>query len=223
MEDIANWTGGRAFFNTNDIMNSIRRAVDDSRLTYVLGYYPDHKEWNGRFRKIKVKVDRPGLQVRTREGYFAVPEMPGKTKDIEAAMAEIADSPLDATAIGFAVRITPVQADATKQITVTLRFDPHPIQFTASNGRENADIQYAIFELDENGRVLVGTDKSAKISVPEAQYQMALREGMGFDNALPLLANANELCVVLRDNITGAAGSVHIPLAKYQSGATAKP
>jgi VWFA-related protein len=215
MEDMANWTGGRAFYNTNDIMGSIRRAVGDSRLTYVLGYYPDHNEWNGEFRKIKVKVNRPGLQARTREGYFAVPEMPEKTKNVEEAMARIANSPLDATAIGFAVRITPLPVDTAKQITVTLHFDPRPIQFTPNDGRENADIQYAIFELDENGKVLTGTDKSANISVPEAQYQTALKEGMGFDNTLPLLSNANELCVILRDNLTGSAGSVHIPLQKY--------
>lgn len=234
MEDLASWTGGRPFYNTNDIMGSIRRAADDSRFTYVLGYYPDHKEWKGEFRKIKVKVDRSGLQVRTREGYFAVPESSGKPKEIQAAIAEIADSPLDATAIGFAVRITPLTAEpltratpfvpeSSKRIQVTLHFDPHPIQFASRSGRENADIQYAILELDENGKVLTGIDKSAKISVPEAQYQTALKEGMGFDNSLPLLPNANELCVILRDNITGAAGSVHIPLAKYQGRPAAKP
>jgi VWFA-related protein len=215
MQDVANWTGGRAFYNTNDIMGSIRKAVNDSSLSYVLGYYPDHGEWKGEFRKIKVKVDRPGLQVRTREGYFAIPELNEKPKTVEDELALIAASPLDATGIGFAVRITPINTDAAKQIQVTMHFDPHPIRFKPSKDNEDANIQYAVFELDSSGRILTGTDKEAKISVPQPDYERAMKEGMGFDLKLPLFTNAAELCVILRDNSTGRAGSVRIPLQKY--------
>ena len=76
MNEIADRTGGRAFYNTNDIAGSVREAIDDSRVTYVLGYYPDHGEWNGKFREIKIKVNRPGVEVRYRRGYFAVTDAP---------------------------------------------------------------------------------------------------------------------------------------------------
>ncbi len=42
MDTVADLTGGKASYHTNDIEGSIRRAIDDSRVTYMLGYYPDH-------------------------------------------------------------------------------------------------------------------------------------------------------------------------------------
>ncbi len=72
MNLLAERTGGRAFFNTNDIQGAIRRAIDDSRVTYVLGFNPDHGNWNGKFREIKIKVKRPDTNIRYRRGYFAL-------------------------------------------------------------------------------------------------------------------------------------------------------
>ena len=53
---IADHTGGPAFYNTNDLGSAIRRAAEDSTLTYVLGYRPSNTSWDGRFRAIKVSV-----------------------------------------------------------------------------------------------------------------------------------------------------------------------
>ncbi len=93
-------TGGRAFFNTNDIASAVRGALDDGRLTYVLGYYPSHGKWNGAFRTITVKVNRPGVEVRHRLGYAALPLPAGKTaaQTRTDALLEQARSPLEATA-----------------------------------------------------------------------------------------------------------------------------
>jgi len=217
MEDMANWTGGLAFSNTNDIMGSIRRAVNDADVSYVLGYYPAHNDWKGEFRRIKVKVDQPGLKVRAREGYFAMPDLEFKPKDITAILALMAASPLDATGIGFAARVTPIPTDAAKAIAVTVHFDPQAIQFTSAGDSQTADIQYAIFELDKTGKIVGGENKPLKIEVSQAAYQSGLKEGMAFSATEPIVSGAVELCILLRDNDTGAAGSLHIPLDKYIS------
>jgi VWFA-related protein len=66
MKTLAARTGGRAFYSTNDLRRAIREAIDESRLTYELGYYPTTEKWDGRFHRIKVNVKRKGLRVRTR-------------------------------------------------------------------------------------------------------------------------------------------------------------
>jgi VWFA-related protein len=55
MRGLANLTGGRAFYNTNDVEGSVRTALDDRRSSYTLGYYPDHGRWDGQFHEIKLK------------------------------------------------------------------------------------------------------------------------------------------------------------------------
>jgi len=222
MEDMAHWTGGIAFSDTNDIMGSIRRAVNDARVSYVLGYYPDHNDWKGEFRKIRVKVDEPGLNVRAREGYFAMSDLHYTPKDITSRLAAMALSPLNATGISFAARVASGSPGAAKKLLLTVRFDPHGIQFHATSGSEVANIHYAVFELDAQGEILGGDDTPLQIDVSPAAYQAALTEGMGFTAVVPVVPGAPELCVVLRDDHTGAAGSLHIPLEKYTSSVNPK-
>jgi hypothetical protein len=47
--------------------------VDDSRFTYRLGYYSAKEDWDGKFRQIKVKVRRKGVDVRHRAGLLRHP------------------------------------------------------------------------------------------------------------------------------------------------------
>ncbi len=72
MKELASRTGGRAAYNTNDLSRAIRQAIDDSSVTYTIGYYSTDERQDGKFREIHVKVDRPHVDVRYRKGYFAL-------------------------------------------------------------------------------------------------------------------------------------------------------
>jgi VWFA-related protein len=71
MDLIALETGVRAFYNANALGLSIQWAVDDSRVTYVLGFYPEESSWDGKYHKLEVRVNRPAVEVRSRRSYFA--------------------------------------------------------------------------------------------------------------------------------------------------------
>jgi len=64
-------TDGLAVVNSNDIERGIRRIVDDLTSYYLLGYYTSNTKLDGKFRSIKVRVKRPGVEVRARRGYLA--------------------------------------------------------------------------------------------------------------------------------------------------------
>ena len=66
MQVLADRTGRRAFYNTNDIMNSIRSAVQDSAIHYMIGFYARENEWNTSFQNIEVNVKRTEVSVRHR-------------------------------------------------------------------------------------------------------------------------------------------------------------
>ena len=51
-------TGGKAYINQNEIKDGIALAVADENASYSIGYYPENKKWDGKFRNIKVKLDR---------------------------------------------------------------------------------------------------------------------------------------------------------------------
>jgi VWFA-related protein len=58
---LADGTGGKAFYGTNDVAGAIGSAFDDGRYTYTLGFYPNHGTWDGRFRGLKVSLNVPGF------------------------------------------------------------------------------------------------------------------------------------------------------------------
>jgi VWFA-related protein len=71
MNSLAVDTGGFVVRNTNVFDRAVARIADDSSRYYVLGYHPQ-KAPDGKFRKISVKVNHPGVTVRARKGYVAV-------------------------------------------------------------------------------------------------------------------------------------------------------
>ena len=74
---LAEETGGFLIANTNDLRAGFERIETDMRNYYLLTYVPSNDEFDGTFREIQVKVKRPGLNVHSRRGYFAVRETSG--------------------------------------------------------------------------------------------------------------------------------------------------
>src|SRR5438067_11397147 len=66
MREMARETGGRAYVNQNEIKLGVQRAFEDVAATYTLGYYPENKKFDGKYRSIKVKVKKDGLELQNR-------------------------------------------------------------------------------------------------------------------------------------------------------------
>lgn len=71
LRTMAENTDGFAIVSTNDLAGGVRRINDDLSAFYLLGYYSTNPAANGRFRKIEVKVNQPGVHVSARRGYLA--------------------------------------------------------------------------------------------------------------------------------------------------------
>lgn len=85
MNQMARDTGGEAFVNTNGLKGAIEKAIAAGSDYYTIAYTPTNHDWNGNYRKIEVKVDRPKLALSYRRGYFADdPRAPLKHKEQEA-------------------------------------------------------------------------------------------------------------------------------------------
>jgi len=78
MRELAESTGGFSVTNTNEIALPMQRMMEDIRTHYELTYAPTSTKYDGHFRKIEVKVNRPKVTVQTRRGYYAVPDVNGE-------------------------------------------------------------------------------------------------------------------------------------------------
>ncbi len=69
---LSDQTGGFLIHDTNDLVSGLRRIDDDMNGYYFLTYVPKNKDYDGRFRRISVKVSRSNVDVQSRQGYYAV-------------------------------------------------------------------------------------------------------------------------------------------------------
>jgi VWFA-related protein len=76
LKDMASETGGRVFDARNDkeLNEAFRQISDELRSQYSLGYTPTNGARDGGYRKLDVKVNRSGLRVQARKGYYATPK-----------------------------------------------------------------------------------------------------------------------------------------------------
>jgi VWFA-related protein len=219
MDMLAERTGGKAFYNSNDIFGAVRRALDDSRVTYTLGYYPDGVAWDGKFHNIKVEVKRPGMEVRARKGYFAIPEKSVKPQNVNALMADVSRSQLDATAIGIRVTVEPVDAAGTHYLRTQIHIDLHELSIEQKEGHWTGTMDVGIALLDGKDEILKGTNETVHFNLDPAKYEAALKKGVVYRKDIPILPGSMVLRAILFDEPSGNIGSVGIPLTKYVASA----
>ena len=210
---IANGTGGRPFYNTNDIATSIRKAVDDSRVSYVLGYYPTNDHWDAKFREINIKVARPGVHLRYKTGYFAVPANPDNRERNEMLTSDAIRSPLQMIDLGLEVHADPVANTGGRELKVSVRVDPTAMRFQKDGDRWTDGIEVVWVELTPDGRILDRDKDTVELKPEKSGYDEIMRTGLSFSEHIKLGSDSTELRLIVRDRGTGAIGSVNIPLA----------
>jgi VWFA-related protein len=96
MSRMAEDTGGRAFMDTDGLTAAVAQAIESGSNYYTLTYAPSNKNWNGRYRKIEVKLVQQGMTLAYRRGYFADDPQakPNPAREDIAATAVTRESPM---------------------------------------------------------------------------------------------------------------------------------
>ena len=99
LRTISESTGAQAFVNTNAPAKALRQVVKESSAFYLLGYGSAKNPSDGRFHKINVRVKRPGVDVRARNGYWAPSQTDRERAAADAAAAVVAPDVSSALAV----------------------------------------------------------------------------------------------------------------------------
>ena len=213
MQKMADETGGRAFVNTNDLTGAIRTAVDDSAVTYTLGFYIDSDSLDGKFHELKVKVKRPGLEVRYPKGYFALKDAPASKDELYNSLVAAIRSPLDASAIPLQIKVDRVNRPAPNSLRLLGSIGIPDLQLVQKGETRLGELDITIIEQDQTGKVLCETANRIDLRFTEKQYAAVLQSGINFRKSLQPQAGVTTLRVLVQDPGSGAIGSLIIPLS----------
>ncbi|WP_148210014.1 VWA domain-containing protein [Candidatus Korobacter versatilis] len=212
-------TGGR-FFHANDISNSIALSLDEAGSYYMLSYYPTNKKWDGKFRQVRVKVNRPGLTVRSRQGYFAIDaarkNAGTKTDDLKAAVSSIA---LPSTQVTFMARALPPAKNS--ELMVEFAVDSNTVSFEtvarpSGSGtqvaRQNCNLSFEVQAFTPDGKLVKGAGQSADADLEPETYERVRKQGIPMKVPISLNAGKYMLHLGVRDNHTGLIGTAELPV-----------
>lgn len=214
MEKLAEETGGQAFVNTNDLTAAIRKAVEDSAVTYTLGFYINRDALDGKFHEIKVEVRGQGLIVRYPKGYFAFPDT-APTKNEEEQMAETAlQSPIESSMISLHATLDRVNQPQPNSLSLSCSIDIRNLRLVQSGDLRKGAVIVYVFEQDPTGRVLYQWGKGYSLQINDGQYATLLKSGMMFHQYLHPKPAVTTLRVLVEDASTSQLGSLIIPLSQ---------
>jgi VWFA-related protein len=204
---IAGLTGG--LYNGYTPSEKALAAIDQSStFEYLLGYVPENAAFDGTFRRIAVKVTRPGVQVLFRHGYYARRDnVPFNRQEFmtysRVAAAANTDTPLTDLAVSATAAYDPGAPEA--DLTVTLKADR--IAFGHAPGHHTASVQIAMFAGDGKQRLLGEHWQTMSLDLTDADYQTFMAQGASFTRRIPVQGSLKYVKVIAYDYASDRVGT----------------
>jgi VWFA-related protein len=210
MNLIAGGTGGRAFYVVNDVTAAIKTAVEDSEVTYSLGFYPGDIKLDGSYHSLSVKVARKGVDLRHRKGYYATDLKQPTENQRKTSLDEIFTTALEATGIGMTALLEPYPRQAGMYRLVTT-FNLQELHLERE--RENWVALITLATYFPGAEKPNGTNESIKITLTEKRLRESLANGYTIERLVIPGSRKGALRLAIQDRVTGTAGSVRLQLA----------
>jgi VWFA-related protein len=206
----AQMTGGRAFYNTNDVVGSFKKAMDDASSYYMISYYLDTKNEKAGWRQLKVKVDEKDAEVRSRTGFLVtnVTMNPQLTRDEDLRYG--ATAPFDATGIPLEMQWRGQSSEGDKKrVAFGLQIPTDSI--TIESGRNAFDLEF-LAVATKDGNTAASVSQPARGALSPENLAKIKASGVLYSNSLVLAPGSYQFKVLVRDNLSGRMGSVSAPL-----------
>ncbi|HEY2392763.1 MAG TPA: VWA domain-containing protein [Candidatus Angelobacter sp.] len=220
MQEVAERTGGKAFYNQNEIGKAIVDSMNDGATYYTLAYSPSNGNWNGKFRRISVKSARSGVKLRYRLGYFAM-QPNAYPKRGEKQQASIFERAMDinspaSTAILFQAHIFPPSEKTQNQVVVNYSIAAAGLSFENSADQlQHASVNCAVEVYSIKGEPIKKDATTLTAALQPAVYNKIIRDGLPCQQKLALSPGDYIFRLGVRDNTTGMIGTVdtHVSIA----------
>jgi hypothetical protein len=230
---LADATGGRAFHSSTDLASAIGAVTQLSSNYYTVAYAPKDSAYDGKFRKLSIKVDAPKSRLDYRRGYYARdPDQsgiaalahPGPTASVLLRGAPAA------TDILFKVRVAPTEnapqapQPGVVRYSVNWSVDPRGLTLPASaNGMRHGGLELAVVAYNKDAKAINSVSTPASLILQPEEYAGYIKTGLRFHQELDLPTGQVYLRVAIFDTSADHAGATEFPLNVQPATAQTSP
>ncbi|MEZ5313119.1 MAG: hypothetical protein R2862_05395 [Thermoanaerobaculia bacterium] len=198
---LADQTGGKAIYNTNDPAKGLLTVADDFKASYSLGYSPSHSV-DGRYYKIEVRTKRKDLVVRHREGY--------RDKTTQSRMSDGVVSALfyDVESNGMGITVQRGREerrdDGHYLVPIEIRIPIGALTLIPREQTSEAKLRVFFAAMDSDGGMSPVQESLVPISIPQAEVEQAVKQVYVYTLSMVMRKGSQKLAVGVRDEV-GAA------------------
>ena len=212
LRTIADLTGGVSSI-AEPGMTAIDRLNDVTKASYLLGYYPTNPKWDGAYRKVTLKVSRPGAQVFYRHGYY------GRKELLAFSRREFITNDRIQAAGGFRREINDIRVKVNAslersadrsgyELNVDASIDPSNLAFTFVEGVHVGQVSIAVFCFAENGGFLGNSMQTADLQLKDDVFKKVVASGgIPYKANFPMNPAVKRVRVVVYDFKVDLVGS----------------
>jgi VWFA-related protein len=207
MATLSTDTGGTAFFDSNDFAPAFAKVQADTSAYYAIGFHSSNPARDGKYRKLTFKIDRPGIKLEFRPGYYAPADFKHSGKeDREQVLEDQLSSDLPATDMAVYMDAMYFRLDSNRfYMPVSLVVPGSQIPFVKGGDKDKATLDIIGAVLDETKRPVGRIRDTVKLNFdPSLQ---ARQKNIQYTTSFNLPPGTYQIKFVLRENQTGRMGS----------------
>ncbi len=202
-------TGGRDFYDMNDFKLAFQQIENENSSYYLLGYSPAYTRSDGRFRRIRVEVSRPGVKVQARPGYYAPKgfrQFTREDKDLQLVQALEEDSPF--VDLPMAVETASFRRPDRKiDVVLAAKIPGSAVSFLTKSATHQTEFDFVWRATDSSGRTVAMLRDTLPVKLTGETYERVLRGNILYEGTVVLPPGKYRLKVVARENQTGSLGT----------------
>ncbi len=207
MATLSSETGGKAFLDSNDFAPAFAQVERDTSAYYAIGFHSTNPARDGKYRRLTVKIKRPGIKLEYRQGYYAPADFRHSGKeDREQQLTDELASDLPATDIAVYLDAMYFRLDQNRFfMPVSLLVPGSQIPFVKGGDKDKATLDILGEVIDEVKRPIGRVRETVKLNLDPSLN--ARQKNIQYTTSFNLPPGKYDLKFVVRENQTGRMGS----------------
>jgi VWFA-related protein len=207
MATLSSDTGGKAFFDSNDFAPAFAQVQRDTSAYYAIGFHSTNPARDGKYRKLTIKINRPGIKLEYRPGYYAPSDFQHSGKeDRERDLEDQLSSDLPATDMALYLDALYFRLDENRfYVPVSLIVPGSQVPFVKGGDKDKATLDIIGVVIDEVKRPIGRARETVKLNLDQSLG--ARQKNIQYNTSFNLPPGKYHLKFVVRENQTGRMGS----------------
>ena len=213
MKSLADQTGGKAIYGSNDLAGAIGTGIEDGSRYYTIAYVPQNFRPDGKYRSIKVEPAHGELELKYRKGYLATAEKPASSSDAAKLLAsQMLIGVPASTALLMKVEVKPPEGER-KTVRVEYAFAPGDLTFQdTADKKKRAVLDLMAVVWNDKGQPALSTSNTEEAAFKEGTAAETFPRGVPGRQEFTLPAGKYMMCLGAMDRATEKIGTVWVPL-----------